>query len=152
VMREDSLLQVGIEASEWLEHVRAATRVSGDGAAFGGGEVLDVVDDVEERLMDLANVVKEGDAQDAASSAPGKPCFLGEDEGVLRDAADVDAGIGIIGIDGAEERFEGGGGHAFGGLTLLKLAPQERAAEEGGAEDGAAAGRDGNTRESHRAG
>jgi len=147
VMSEDALLEIGIETGEWLEHVRAATRVRGDGASFGGGEVLNVVDDVEERLMDLADVVKERDAQDAASSAPGKPCFLGEDEGILRDAADVDAGVRIIGIDGAEERFEGGSGHAFGGLTFPKLAPEEDAAEDGGATC-----RDGSLSESHRAG
>jgi len=103
VMREDALLEVRIEAGEWLEHVRATTRVRGDGASFGRREMLDVMDDVEERLVDLADVVKEGDTQDSASSSPGKPCFFGEDEGELRDTADVDAGVGIVRVDGTEE-------------------------------------------------
>lgn len=146
VMGEDTLLQVGIETGEGLEHVGATARVGGDGATLGGGETLDVVNDVEERLVDLADVVEEGDPGDAATCSAGEAGGVGEDECVLGDSADVDAGIRIVGVDGAKQRFEGGGGHAFGRPSCMELAP-----DEGGADCGGSTGSgDGNGGESHR--
>ena len=146
VMRENTLLHVGIEAGQGLQHVGAATWVSGDGTAFGGSEALHVVDDVEQRFMDLADVVEERNASDAAFGVPGESRCVGEDERVLGDSADVHAGVGIIGVDGAEERFERGGGHAFSGLLRLQLAPEECSSGGGGDAGGGERG----VGESHR--
>jgi len=62
VVREHAFGEVGVEALQRLEHVRAALRVRGDRSAIGGGERRVVVDDVEQRFVDLADVVKESDA------------------------------------------------------------------------------------------
>ena len=61
------------------------------------------MNDVEQRLVDLADVVKEGSAGDTALLLLGQFGGVGEHEGVFRDAADVHAGVGVVGIDGAQE-------------------------------------------------
>jgi len=125
VMGEDALFQFGIEAREGLQHVGTATRMRGDGAPFGGREALHIVDDVEERLVDLADVVEERDTRDAATLTIREIGRFAEDECVFRDAPDMEAGIGIVGIDGPEERFECGGSHPLGGLARLELVPDD---------------------------
>jgi len=136
VVCEDGPLQLRVEASERLQHVGATARVRGHSPALGRREALDVVNDVEQRFVDLADVVEERDTGDAATMVFRESGLVGEDERVLGDAANVDAGIGIVGIDGAKERFERGGGHAFGGLACVEAAPDEGGAEEGGSARG----------------
>ena len=145
MMRQHVPPELGIETGEWLQHVGTAARVRGDGTAFGRREALDVVDDVEERLVDLADVVEQGDARDAMPGALRKAGGVGEDEGIFGDASDMDAGVGIVGVDGSQERFEGGGGHSFGGLAGLKLVPDEERPRGGGDGGGDTGGGDGRT-------
>jgi len=143
---KDALLKLGIEAGERLQHVGPASRVGGDRTALGGSESLDVVDDVEERLVDLADVVEQGDTSDPALLVLAESRCVGEDERVFGDTSDVYARVGVVGVDSAEERFEGGGGHAFGGLLPFEFTPDEGGAGHGGD----ASCRDGSVGESHR--
>ena len=98
-----------------------------DGAPLRGGERVLVVDDVEERLVDLADVVEERDALDALALVLGEVGRVGEDERVGGDAAHVRAGFRVVGVDGVEQRLERGGGEPLGGAAGL-FATQEDAA------------------------
>ena len=62
MVREDAFAQLGIERREGLEHIGATLRMRRDRPPFPGRELRWVVDDVDQRLVDFPNVVKEGDA------------------------------------------------------------------------------------------
>ena len=53
---------------------------------------------------------------------------VGEDERIGGDAADVGAGLGIVGVDGVEQRLERGGGEALGGSASLLASKRTRRA------------------------
>ena len=116
VVREHAVGEIGIEAMQRLEHVGARGGVRGDGSTIGGGELLVVVDDVEERFVDLSDVVEERDALDALALVLRELGGVAEDERIGRDAPDVGAGLGIVGVDGVEQRFERRGGEPLGRL------------------------------------
>jgi len=85
------------------------------------------MDDVEQRLVDLADVVEERDALHVPLLAGIEVGRFGEDERITSHTADVAAGFGVIGVDGAEECLEDGGGESFSGQTSLAFAEVERA-------------------------
>ena len=89
------------------------------------------MDDVEQRFVDLADVVEERDALDrswqSCSSSAGR---LGEDQGVGGDAADVRAGSASLASMALSKRLERGGGEAFGDAAAPSFA-RERAAPAG---------------------
>ena len=115
VVREHAVGELGIEGVERSEDVGAELRVRDDQRALLLGELLVVVDDVEERLVDLPDVVKECDALDGALvRAHSRSAASREDERVGGDAADVCAGFGVVRVDGVEECLEGGGGDSLG--------------------------------------
>ena len=94
-----------------------------------GRERVVVVDDVEERLVDLADVVKERDALDARCTRARRELGgVGEDERVGGDAAHVRAGLGVVRVDGVEQRFECGGGETLGGSAGLLASNEDCAA------------------------
>ena len=130
VVREHAGGELRVEAVQGCEHVGTTLGVREDRSALGGGELAVVVDDVEERLVDLADVVKERDTLDDALVAVAQSGGVGEDEGVVGDAADVGAGLGVVGVDGVEERFEGGGGEPLGALPAGVLALDEQDARD----------------------
>ena len=93
--------------------------------AFLGGELGRFVDDIEQRLMDLSDVVEEGDALDAALFGRRQVRRIREDERVARDASHMGAGLAVVRIDGVEERLEQGGRQAFGAFTSLVLVQRD---------------------------
>ena len=87
-----------------------------------------IVNDVEQGFVDLPDVVEECHTLDAALLALVEAGRVREDERVRRDSADMGTGVGIVGIDRLEERFERGGGDAFGRLACLELVSGEQSA------------------------
>lgn len=73
------------------------------------------MDDIEQRFVNLADVVKEGDAFDGTLLSLVEPGGIGDNEGICRHAADVFASLGIVRLDGVEERLEARGGESFDG-------------------------------------
>jgi len=106
VVREHAALQFGIERRERGEDGGAAPRVGGDCRALRRRQSRPVVDQVEERFVDLPDVVEEGDALDDVALARREVGRLRDDERVARHAPHVRARLRVGGIDGVEERFE----------------------------------------------
>jgi hypothetical protein len=84
-----------------------------------------VVHDVEQRLVNLAYVVEQGDALDAADGGLIEVCRAREGHAVRGDTADVRTGHRVIRIDGVEQRLERRGGEAPGSLRLAALSNEE---------------------------
>lgn len=122
--------QIGIERVQWSENGGASIGVSRDRAALGGGETRALVDDVEQRFVNLADVMKERDAFDDLSLVLVELRRVGEHEGIRGDTADVAPGVGVVGVDGVEQRLEARGGKAFGGFTAPPLDNEEDAGED----------------------
>jgi hypothetical protein len=94
-----------------------------DGAAFGWCEAGIIVHDVEQRFVDLADVVKECDAFDRAPLMLFEACSVRDDQRVCGDASDVHAGNGIVCFNRVEQCFESGSGEAtecLSGLSFLE--------------------------------
>ena len=125
VVREDALRELGVKAAERGEDLGSAPRVRGDRATGFGGEGFLFVDDVEERLVDLSDVVKERDPLDGLALAAVESRCVGDDEGVRRDAAHVRAGLRVVRVDGVEECLERGAGETLGGSPGAELADDD---------------------------
>ena len=129
VMGENADRELGIEWRERREDRGAAARMGRDRPSLGRGEPAVVVNDVEERFVDLADVVEERDALDAAKDVVPETSGIAEDQRIARDLTDMLAGFVVVGFDRVENRLEGGGREPFGAGTAVVLdAP-------GGAED-----------------
>ena len=98
--------------------------------------VSSIVHDVEQRFVDLADVVKERDALDGVAAALVESGRFGDDQRVGRDAPNVLSSLGVICFDRVEQRLEAGGGEAFDGLTGAPLADEEDGAGDDGSENG----------------
>ena len=85
------------------------------------------MNDVEQRLVDLADIVEERDALDVAERALVEVGGIGEDECITSDAADVRAGFCVVRVDRAQQRFEHGGGETLGSEAALALADEQDA-------------------------
>ena len=79
-MGEDAVGQIGIEQRERLDDAGAELRMGRDLQPLLGGEGVVVVRDVEQRLVHLADVVKQRHALDARPLALGEAARVGEDE------------------------------------------------------------------------
>jgi hypothetical protein len=154
VMGEHTFGEIRIESVERGKHLGSACRMGVDGPSLGCGELSLVVDDVEQRLVDLSDVVEERDAFDALAFVLGEVGGLTQDEGIRRDAPDMSSSVGVIRVDRVEERLESGGREALGRLSRVLLVSKENGcrsccgrtrAGEGGAGDSHAFG-DGKSR------
>mgnify|MGYP006146577779 CR=1 FL=1 len=88
------------------------------------------MNDVEERFVELADVVKDRRALDGERGRAVETGGVGEREGVDGDPANVCTRLAVGGIDGVEERLERGGGESFGGAPGGSFG-----GEDGGGED-----------------
>ena len=125
VVRQHALGKLGIERIERRQHVGAATRVRVDRAPVGRAQRLVIMHDVEERFVDLADVVKERDALDGVAAALVESCRFGDDQRVGRHAPNMLSSFGVIGFDRVEQRLEAGGGETFDGLASCALADEK---------------------------
>jgi len=113
VVREDTLRQVRIEGREWSQDLRPAAWMRGDRVPLGIGQGRPVVNDVEQRLVDLSDVVKEGDTLDGKPRPVIELGGFGKCQRISCDPPDVGAGLVIVGVDGVEERFQRSSGETF---------------------------------------
>ena len=137
VMREHTRGKLWIEGHEWRQHLRAARGVGRDGLPLARRQVSVVVNDVEQRFVNLADVVKERDALDGASLVVVELRGLGECNGIGGNTTHVGAGLRVVRVDGIEQRFKCGGGETLGGLTAATLLNKEHSdGRSGGEGDG----------------
>ena len=97
---------------------------------LGDRELCVVVNDVEERFVNLADVVKERDTLDVPLLAGAEVCRLGEYQRITSDTPDVFASLTVVRIDGAEQRLEDRSSESLGGQSPLTLANEERRADQ----------------------
>ena len=129
--------ELGIEGGERSEDQRAAPRVRRDLAPLFARKTLPLVHDVEQRLVDLTDVVKERDPLDRPTLMLLEPRLVADDERVGGHAANVHPCLLVIGLDGVEQRLERGGSHALHQTAGLVLAVHKhRRGESGGQRDG----------------
>lgn len=122
VVRQNPCGQLGVECSERSQHFSTPARMGGDFPALGWRQAGGIVDDVEQRFVNLADVVKQGDAFDGTLPSLVEPGGIRDDEGVRRHATDVFASLGVVRFDGVEQRLEAGGGESFDRLAAAALA------------------------------
>jgi len=139
VVCEHAVGEIGIETRQRCEDVGADGRVRGDGSAILGAEWLIVADDVDEGLVDLPDIVEEGDTFDALALVLRELGRFTEDERVRRDAAYVRTRLGIVGVDGVEQRLERCRGEPLGDAPGL-LTTNEDDRSRGGGRAGAGKG------------
>ena len=101
-----------------------------DGASLGGRQLRVVVDDVEERLVNLADVVEEGDALERAQLVLIETGGVAEDQRIAGDPPDVLSRFVVVGLDRVEQRLERGGREALGALATTAFEAPERASDE----------------------
>ena len=136
VVTQHPFRQIGIEGSQWSENRSAAIGVGRDGASLGGREVRVLVNDVEQRFMGLADVVKERDAFDDSSLVIVELRRVREHESIRGDTPNVSAGLCIVGVDGVEECLEARGGKALSGFAASPFANEEDTGEDAGEDAG----------------
>ena len=96
-------------------------------AALLGRELRRIVEDVGERLVELADIVKKRDTLDAAERSLVEPGRFAEYERIGRDPAHVRAGNRIIGVDCVEESFKRCRAEPLGSRASAVLAIQQSA-------------------------
>ncbi len=153
VVSDHAITQIGVEERQGIQYVGAALRVGRNEASLLRGYFpFVIVHDVEERLVDFTDVVKERNALDAANGRLIEASGAREHHAVCRDAARVRASHSVVGIDGVEERFERRRGEAPGALRFAVLSNEESPnagaeGEENGPSHGAERGKNGTSRE-----
>ena len=87
--------------------------------------------DVEQRLVDLADVVKESDAFDRPPTPLIETGRVGDDQSVGSHPADMMSGLGVVRLNGVEKCLEGSGGEPFDSLAGSALSVGDHAAYGG---------------------
>jgi hypothetical protein len=121
VVGQHAFSEIGIEGRQRRQHLRPATWVRRDGIPLVGRERRPIVNDVEQRLVDLADVVKECDPLDGQARLLVKVGRLGQRERVPRDAAHMRTRHMIIRIDRVEQGFQRGSRESLGGAASRLL-------------------------------
>jgi hypothetical protein len=98
-----------------------------DLAPLGRAQLRVVMHDVEERFMNLSDVVKQSDAFDRAALSVVQSGRIADDESVRGDSPHVHPGLRIVGFDGVQQRFECRRGQAFDGSTCTPLTNDQSA-------------------------
>jgi len=98
-MAEHPLSEVGIERLEWREYVRTAPRMRHDRAPFSGGQMGVLVNDVEERFVDFADVMEERHSLDDLPFMLVEIGGISEDERIGGDTSNVRARFGVVRVD-----------------------------------------------------
>jgi hypothetical protein len=96
--------------------------MSGDCAPVGRREALGRMNDVEERLVNFPDVVKQRRSLDFSSLSFREPHRVGENQSIHRDATNVPPRLGVVRIDGVEKCLEGRGRETFGAFARAVLA------------------------------
>jgi hypothetical protein len=129
VMGEHADREIGVERGERREHRRTTRGVRRNGFALGSGQACALVDDVEQRFVDLPDVVKQRHALDLMLSRLVGAVRAGQDECISRHSAHVGARLLIGGVDGVEQSLRQGCGEPLGAPPSPSLPRQQRRAK-----------------------
>jgi hypothetical protein len=116
VMSQDASGNLGVERGQWREDLCTTYRMRGDCLALCPRELRFLVNNVEQRLVNLADVVEECHALDVELLVFIELCGIRKNKRIDRDASDVGACLGVVRVDGIEQRFERSGREALGSL------------------------------------
>src|SRR4051812_9963452 len=95
------------------------------GAALLRRKLRRIVEDVSERLVELADVVKERNSLDAPEHPLVVSSGFAEYQRVGGDTADVGAGDGIVSVDRIKQCLQSCGAHTLGSRPQAALAIRE---------------------------
>ena len=130
VVRKHCSRQLRIERREWREHVGAPLGMCHHDAPLGWCEPGRFMEDVGYGFVDLADVMKQCDALDAATRSLVEISGGAQYQSVAGDATDVRAGNSIVGVNCVQERFERGGTEALGMNARAPLSDQQSAGDD----------------------
>jgi len=102
MVTEHAFSQLRIERCQRSEDRGAASRVGCDGASLRRREVRVLVDNVEQRLVNLADVMKERDALDDLSLVFVELRRVREHERICCNSANVSTRVCVVRVDGIE--------------------------------------------------
>jgi hypothetical protein len=134
MMREHTFGQLRVEWRQWRQNLCPAFGVSRDCSALRWRQILVLVDDVKQRLVNLSDVVKESDSFDIPLFMILQVRGVGEDDGVGGNAAHMCTCLGVVCVDGIEERLQARGGNALTGFATAVFSYEVRASENTGGE------------------
>ena len=132
MVRKHCLGQLGVKVPDRTQYLRASNRVRADGAALGWSQLAGLVHHIEERLVDLSNVMEQRGELDRASDTLVHSARIRDGEGVGGNATNVCPGLRIICVDGAQERLEGGGGKPLSSMAPAALIDENPAERDAG--------------------
>jgi hypothetical protein len=127
VMRNDPVTQFWIKSVERLEYLAAAFRMRHHGLPLLGRELVGVVENVEERFVNLSDVMEQRDTLDFAALRFLESGSVRQHQRVLRNASHVRSRDRVVRVDRIEQRLEGRCCQAFGTAAQPSLANGERA-------------------------
>ena len=93
----------------------------GNRAPLSRRESRAIVDDIEQRLVDFADVMEEGDALERPEVVFAESGAIPENQRVARDAADMLTGFVVVGFDRVEQGLECGCRKTIATLTSSAL-------------------------------
>lgn len=130
VVGKHALCQVWIEGSDGSENVCTALWMRRNLSSLGRSECRLLVDDIEKRLMDLSDVMKQSDALDDFHLVLGKIRRVGEDQCVRGNSSHMGARLCIVGVDRVQQRLERGGCKSFGSSAAISRTYEQCAARD----------------------
>ena len=101
VMRKHRFGELLVEVRDGGEDLSAASGMRRDRTALGRGQPSSFVHDVEEGLVDLADIMEKRGKLDGATHGVVDAECVGEDERVTRDAPDVGTRLRVVRVDGS---------------------------------------------------
>src|SRR5439155_13695443 len=132
VMRQHGFRELFVKVRDRRQYLGAAHRMRGDFMALFRCQLALLVHDVEQRFVNLAYVVKQRTQFDRTPRLLVHTDHVGKDERVTRDAADVRAGLRIVGVDRLEQRLQRGSSEALSSTFGAVLAQQPSARANAG--------------------
>jgi hypothetical protein len=131
VVRGDAAPEIGIKRAKRIENFSATLWMGFHCSPLLRRELGCLVEDVRQSSVELADVVKQCDALNAAQPVPVEPCGPGQNQRVRRDSAHVLARLFVVGIDRIEQRFHRRRGESLGFGPRSVLAVEKSAGGDG---------------------
>jgi hypothetical protein len=141
-MGKDTCGELRVERCDRREHVGATLRMRSDRPPLGACQMRVLVNDVEQRFVNLSDIVEERDAFNDTLLVGVELRGVGNDQGIRGDATYVRAGLCVVRVDRVEQRFETGSGKSLGRLSAPAFTYEHRTAKDAsdGGQKGAHAG------------
>ncbi len=143
VVRHDTFRKVGIKRRKRSEYLRTALRMRTNLSSFVRIQLPVVVNHVEERLVNLADVVEQCDAFDHVTGMSVGAHRVCQNERIPRDPPDMRASNRVVGVDGVEQGLHRSGAQPLelAGGRALTPGCKGRRSQSSSNRDGACYGR-----------